>query len=419
MSRPRGAGSLYVKHGAWYGRWTNEHGRKLNRRIGSTELLSRAEAEKAFRLLQGREDLHPTPKAAGEYTVDDACAALRRKLAYVGVSKSYAAGCERKQRLHIGPAMGEKTLDRVTRGDVERLGEDMIASKGLSPKTVRNTLTFLHQVFEHAIDLEWTNDNPVRRATRPRRRRKGDADPDLQFLTLEELEAVIRAIPDEVVMPAPKPFRKGRRGPSPPPPPDVLGPVLRVIVRTAALTGLRRSELIGLRWRDVDWEAQRIRVRNAYVRGEHSGDGKSDLSRRRSVPMSDQLVAELNAWSRRTLFTGSDDLVFAHPLLNAPLDGSKVTKKFQAACREAGVRVVRFHDLRHTFATRLAAKGVPLRNIQEWLGHADSKTTQIYSHYAPSAHEVAMVNDAFAPDVIAAITPPDDSAESPPQFPGF
>jgi site-specific recombinase XerD len=62
------------------------------------------------------------------------------------------------------------------------------------------------------------------------------------------------------------------------------------------------------------------------------------------------------------------------------------------------VREVKFHDLRHTFATRLAASGQPLRTIQEFLGHADSKTTQIYAHYAPSEREVQMVNDAFAPE---------------------
>jgi integrase len=75
-----------------------------------------------------------------------------------------------------------------------------------------------------------------------------------------------------------------------------------------------------------------------------------------------------------------------------------VSKRFKAACRAAGVHEVKFHDLRHTFATRLAASGQPLRTIQEFLGHADSKTTQIYAHYAPSKHEIQMVNDAFATD---------------------
>lgn len=75
-----------------------------------------------------------------------------------------------------------------------------------------------------------------------------------------------------------------------------------------------------------------------------------------------------------------------------------MSKRFKAACRAAKVREVRFHDLRHTFATGLAAAGVPLRTIQEYLGHADAKTTQIYAHYAPSEKEVAMVNEALALD---------------------
>jgi integrase len=161
------------------------------------------------------------------------------------------------------------------------------------------------------------------------------------------------------------------------------------------LTGHRQSELLGLRWRDVDWIAQRVRVRNAFVRNEHSGEGKSDLSTRRSVPLADRLVGELDGWSKHTPFAGADQLVFGHPHTGRPLDRSKVTRRFQDACRDAGVGVVRFHDLRHTFGTQMAAAGVPLRTIQEWLGHADIQTTQIYAHYAPSAHETAIVNSVF------------------------
>jgi integrase len=171
-----------------------------------------------------------------------------------------------------------------------------------------------------------------------------------------------------------------------------------VLILAAAMTGLRMSELLGLRWCDVDWTAQRLRVRNTFVRGEHSSEGKSDLSTKRSVPMATTLARTLDAWSERTVFSGDSELVFAHPQTGKPLDRSKVLKRFKAACRDARAPVIRFHDLRHTFGTRLAASGTALRSIQEFMGHADMKTTQIYVHYARSEHEIQLVDDAFAAD---------------------
>src|SRR3954452_1331409 len=111
--------------------------------------------------------------------------------------------------------------------------------------------------------------------------------------------------------------------------------------------------------------------------------------------MTDRLAVELKKWRLRTVYGDEEDLVFAHPELGTPLDRTKVTRRFQAACVRAGVRKIRFHDLRHTFATTLAAAGVPLRTLQEYLGHADIKTTQIYAHYAPSEREVEALNEAF------------------------
>lgn len=398
--RSYGTGHLYVKGGAWYGRWRTSDARHLNRRLGparepgTSTGLTRREVERLFRKVRAAEEVAPRPIVASRVTIEDAADSLRRKLALQGSRKSYLQNCESMQRVHIVPRLDNAPLAKVDRKDIEALAEGMLKD-GKSPKTVRNALTFLHSIFEHAIDSGWCSENPVRRATRPRRRRAGDAEPDVQFLTVDELEAVIDVIPDEIIVRTPAPTRRGRAGPAPPPPPDVLGPVLRMLILTAAMTGLRQSELLGLRWRDVDWFARRIRVRNTFVRGEHSTDGKSDLSTRRSVPMADRLARELERWSRRTEYRGDSDLVFGHPQTGNPLDRSKVTKRFKAACRAAGVREVKFHDLRHTFATRLAASGQPLRTIQEFLGHADSKTTQIYAHYAPSEREIQMVNEAF------------------------
>jgi integrase len=93
---------------------------------------------------------------------------------------------------------------------------------------------------------------------------------------------------------------------------------------------------------------------------------------------------------------GDDRLVLPHPETGHPLDRSKLRKRFKAALRAAGLREVRFHDLRHTFGTRMAAVGVPMRTLMEWMGHADIGTTQVYADYAPSEHERGWVEAAFA-----------------------
>ncbi|WP_028065793.1 tyrosine-type recombinase/integrase [Solirubrobacter soli] len=383
MKRPYGSGEIYTKSGAWYGRWRTPDGRRLNRKLGpvrsrgDSDGLTRAQAEQAFRRVRADEASRKSPEVVVEIlTVDQVADRLRERVAIEGARKSYRQNLDSMQRVHISPALGKRKVGEVSTEDVERLATRMLA-RGASPKTVRNVMTFLHSIFGLAVRKGWASHNPVEDAARPKRRRAGDANPDLQFLTPAELDRVIDVIPDHVVDK------------------DARGPVIRLVLLAAGTTGLRQSELLGLRWRDVDMRAQRLRVRNAWVRSEHSGEGKSDLSTKRSVPMTDRLTGELRAWRLRTVYSDDEDLVFGHPDLGVPLDRTKLSRKFKEACEEAGVRVIRFHDLRHTFATTLAAAGVPLRTIQEYLGHADLKTTQIYAHYAPSAHEVEIVNDAF------------------------
>lgn len=210
--RGYGTGQLYVKHGAYYGRWRAPDGRKLNRRIGAvrddsgTAGLTRTEAERRFRKAQEAEERRPIRAGGERRTLDEATDSLRRRLAVEGARKPYLQNCESMQRVHISPRVGGKAIDRVTVGDVETVASAMLDA-GLAPKTVRNVLTFLHSVFEHAIDRGWASQNPVRRASGRKRRRAGDANPNLQFLTLPELEAVLRAIPDDVVARQPAPTR--------------------------------------------------------------------------------------------------------------------------------------------------------------------------------------------------------------------
>lgn len=160
------------------------------------------------------------------------------------------------------------------------------------------------------------------------------------------------------------------------------------------MTGLRQGELIGLRWRDIDWSSARVRVRRSYVRGEY-GTPKSRRSSR-SVPLADVVAGELDRHFQTSAYQADDDLVFCHPDTGGPLDRSRVLKRFKAAAARAGLRPMRFHDLRHTFGTRMAAAGVPLRTIQEWMGHRDFKTTLIYADYQPAAEEAALVERAFS-----------------------
>jgi integrase len=178
----------------------------------------------------------------------------------------------------------------------------------------------------------------------------------------------------------------------------------RAMFLTAAMTGLRKGELIALRRRDVGWAESRIRVRQSYVRGEF-GTPKSRRSTR-SVPMADEVGGELERLFKQSRWQDDDDLVFAHLAHGGPLPKANVTRRMRAALKAAKLDTGhRFHDLRHTFGTRMAAAGVPMRTLQEWMGHRDLATTQIYADYAPNTREAEMVAAAFQRPAAAAPRP--------------
>jgi integrase len=106
--------------------------------------------------------------------------------------------------------------------------------------------------------------------------------------------------------------------------------------------------------------------------------------------MADRVAAELERHFGRSAYTHDDDLVFCHPESGRPYDASKSRVRFKAALKRAGLRELRFHDLRHTYGTLMAAAGTPLRTLQGWMGHRDYKTTEIYADFAPDPTQGAM-----------------------------
>jgi integrase len=152
------------------------------------------------------------------------------------------------------------------------------------------------------------------------------------------------------------------------------------------MTGLRQGELIALSWLDIDWTARRIRVADDFPRGRVDERDSPKSHEGRSVPMADRVAAELERHFQRTQFRAETDQVFCHPETGSPLDPSKIGKRFKQALRRAHLREITFHELRHTFGTQLAAGGVPLRTIQEWMGHGDAKTTEATATIRPTRH---------------------------------
>jgi integrase len=370
--RGYGTGSLRQAGHSWIGSWYGSDGRKVQRKVGVARTpgkrdgMTKAQAERELARMRQQDAI--VIAATSRATMQEAGEELCRALEIRGRKKSHRLTVASDLRKHIVPFFEGKDLARVTPEDIERY--IAVKTRTLAVKTVRNHLNTMHSVFEIGMRRRWCHTNPVKLADRPRTRKN---ETRIQFLDQAELDKLLATnYPD-----------------------DAFGRIEPSIYLTAAMTGLRQGELIGLRWRDVDLSARRVRVVSPFVRGEF-GDPKSEGSGR-SIPLADRVASELKKHKERSAYATDEALVFCHPETGEPLDRSKLTRRFKQATRRAEVREITYHELRHTFGTRMAAAGVPLRTLQYWMGHADSKTTQIYAHYQPAENEAEVVDRAFAP----------------------
>jgi len=148
---------------------------------------------------------------------------------------------------------------------------------------------------------------------------------------------------------------------------------LKSIITVALNTGMRRSEILNLKWSQVDLKARRIRVE------------KTKSGRVRFIPINDVLFRELD---RLRIVNGQNTFVFFNPKTGKPFIDMKTG--YKGACRRAGISNLRFHDLRHTFASRLVEKGADVETVRDLLGHHSITVTQRYTHSSDDRKKAAV-----------------------------
>ena len=159
----------------------------------------------------------------------------------------------------------------------------------------------------------------------------------------------------------------------------------------AAFTGLRLGELRALRWRQVSFERGTLTVAAAMSAGQVESPkwGKA-----RTVPLATPAAAELARLADRGRFVEHDDLVFCGPLGDT-LDDSAIRRRLRRAQKAAGLRPLRFHDLRHSFGS-LVVRELDTATLKGWLGHTSLATTERYLHAKPRHSDVARLDRAFS-----------------------
>ncbi|HEV2070564.1 MAG TPA: tyrosine-type recombinase/integrase [Acidimicrobiales bacterium] len=279
---------------------------------------------------------------------------------------------------YILPSLGSVALRDVTARHLEglytRLRNDgrTRGQGGLSESSVHKVHVAISKILGDAAESGLIRSNPATKVTR-RIKPKAGSSPEMKVWTREELGRFLASI-------------EGNR--------------LQPLLGFAVATFLRRGEICGLRWEDVDLDRGTLAVRRARVAcAGHIEEGVPKSGRARTVSLDPGTVAALRRWrsiqlqerlawgdawtDSGYLFTRED----GHPLNPQTLAG-----EYRRLVRQSGVPVIRFHDLRHTGATLALADGVPVKVVSERLGHASIQITyDVYAHVIPGMQQEAAV----------------------------
>lgn len=261
---------------------------------------------------------------------------------YVLTNNKYSEQRSKKYILerHLLPAFGKTPIGNITTQKVEQFKARQI-SNGLTRKTINNHLTVLSKCLNTAKEWgELTGTPNVKWLSCP--------PPCTDFLTHEECAQLLTKA-------------KG---------------IWYELILTALRTGLRRGELRGLQWQDINWNNKTLTVRHSWCESKN-GLVSPKSNRERTIPLDIEVYTAL--YQRRKM----SGFVFANGN-KRPFDAKTMSETLRHTAQEAGLRRVHWHMLRHTFASHLAMAGAPLTAIKELLGHADLTTSMRYAHLMPS-----------------------------------
>lgn len=359
--RANGEGNIRKrKDGRWEGRYTAGYDPKTGKRL-IKNVLGKTQAEVKEKLKRALEETNglDVSRAADEYTVASWLRTWYELYAKPNVRTATANRYKLIIEQYTVPRIGNIKLKKLTTQHLQKLYKELLESgrihvgkgqdNGLSTTTVHSVHLMLHCALERAVKERLISRNPCEDCIVPKPRKL-----DMKILTPEHMKAYLEAA--------------DRRG-------------LLPMFYLELVSGLRKGELVALRWDDVDIRQRTISVSKQYVR---NPDGSLELTRPKtensvrlvSIPQTavDLLIQEHDKHP-------DSPYLFPSPLTGEMYHPDSVVNLHKKILQDAGLEHLRFHDLRHTFATTALQNGVDVKTVSAMLGHFDAGfTLRTYTH---------------------------------------
>ena len=367
--RANGEGSIRKrKDGRWEGRYTAGHDPATGKTIYKN-VLGRTQAEVKEKLKRAIEDSAKLDMSkVGQYTVGQWMDIWFENYAKIKVRPSSHQTYRGYIENHIKPNIGSIPLNKLTSLELQKLYKKLLGNgrverieskkqpKGLSAKTVRNINQIISSALNLAIEQKLILANPANACALPKLEHR-----EMKTLPVEQLTSFLREAKESGVF---------------------------EMYYIELVTGLRRGELLGLKWSDIDLERGSLRVQQQIARidGEIVEAPLKTKNAYRTLPLSADAIDVLKAQKKKC---GNSPYVFPSPT-GGPISPDSVLHMLHRVLKRAGLPKIRFHDLRHTFATLALQNGVDIKTVSGMLGHFSAGfTLDTYAHVTTSAQKEA------------------------------